>query len=172
MGDAPRTDISAFGDFYPLDLSEVLEAPDQAGEDGHTPLAARVHELETKEILRACAPAATVRLRAGEFLFREGEEARYLYVVKRGRLRIVSGGTVYETVKAGGIVGEMAIIEQIEQEVPRSASVIAGTDAELAAIDVDQFQSLIINTPSFALTVMRLVTRRLRVMNQRFRAGR
>lgn len=124
-----------------------------------------LHELERDDILSACGTAETVTLKPGDFLFREGDEARHLYVVKSGTLRIMSGSTVYETVKAGGIIGEMAIIET---EMPRSANVIAGTHAELAAIDVETFLSLVSNTPSFALTVMRVITRRLRVMNQRF----
>ena len=126
------------------------------------------HELERDEILTACGAAETIALKPGEFLFREGDEARYLYVVKSGTLRVMSGSTVYETVRPGGIVGEMAIIEA---QMPRSATVIAGTHAELAAIDVHKFLALIANTPSFALTVMRVITRRLRVMNQRYRAG-
>lgn len=125
----------------------------------------QLHELEREEILRACGPAETVALKPGEFLFREGDEARFLYVVKSGTLRVMSGSTVYETVKAGGIVGEMAVIEA---EMPRSATVIAGTHAELAAIDIQKFLALVSNTPSFALTVMRVITRRLRVMNQRY----
>lgn len=127
-----------------------------------------LHELERDEILNACGPGGMVRLKPGEFLFREGDEARCLYVVKSGTLRVMSGTTVYETLRPGAIVGEMAIIEA---EMARSATVIAGTHAELAAIDLDKFLSLLANTPSFALTVMRVITRRLRVMNQRSRAS-
>jgi len=127
-----------------------------------------LHELERDEILNACGAAETVTLKPGEFLFREGDEARFLYVVKSGTLRVMSGSTVYETLRAGSIVGEMAIIEA---EMPRSANVIAGTYAELAAIDLDKFLALVSNAPSFALTVMRVITRRLRVMNQRYRSG-
>jgi CRP/FNR family cyclic AMP-dependent transcriptional regulator len=127
-----------------------------------------LHELERDEILSACGLAEMVRLKPGEFLFREEDEARCLYIVKRGTLRVMSGSTVFETLRAGAIVGEMAIIEA---EMPRSATVIAGTHAELAAIDLDKFLKLVSNTPSFALTVMRVIARRLRVMNQRVRAG-
>jgi CRP/FNR family transcriptional regulator, cyclic AMP receptor protein len=109
---------------------------------------------------------ANTSLRSGEFLFREGDMADALYVVERGVLRIISGSVVYETVKAGGIVGEMAIVDEDE---PRSASVIAGTHAELIKIDADRFRSLITEAPQFALMVMRVMARRLRLMNQRYR---
>jgi CRP/FNR family cyclic AMP-dependent transcriptional regulator len=109
---------------------------------------------------------ATVALRAGEFLFREGDEADALYIVSRGTLRIMSGSIVYETVLAGAIVGEMAIVDQGE---PRSASVIAGTFASLIKVDANDFQALVQTAPDFALMVMRVMARRLRLMNQRYR---
>jgi CRP/FNR family cyclic AMP-dependent transcriptional regulator len=111
-------------------------------------------------------PAETVSLDPGEFLFREGEAAHELYIVRKGVLRIVSGSTVYETVRAGGIVGEMGIVEQGAR---RSASVIAGTRAELVKIDTAKFLALVANTPDFSLEVMRVMARRLRVMNRRYR---
>jgi CRP/FNR family cyclic AMP-dependent transcriptional regulator len=106
-----------------------------------------VKELALSEIMEICDPAESVVLHAGEFLFQEGEEAHALYVVKKGVLRVVSGSTVYETVRAGGIVGEMAIID----ERTRSASVIAGTYSELLEVDAPKFLSLVATTPSFAL---------------------
>src|ERR1700690_3821944 len=109
---------------------------------------------------------AKISLRCGEFLFREGDDADALYIVERGVLRIISGSAVYETVQAGSIVGEMAIIDE---GMPRSASVIAGTYAELVKIDADEFTALIADAPEFALMVMRVMARRLRLMNQRYR---
>jgi CRP-like cAMP-binding protein len=110
--------------------------------------------------------AETVSLLPGEFLFREGDDAHALYVIKSGVVRVVSGSTVYETVRAGGIVGEMAIVDP---GTSRSASVIAGTHAELIEIDLVTFLDMVSRTPDFALMVMRVMARRLRIMNQRYR---
>src|SRR3954449_5351559 len=86
----------------------------------------RIRPLATKLMVKAAAstrmdmvkePARTdgtgldssnevVSLDAGEFLFREGDAADALYIVRKGTLRVVSGSTVYETLKPGGIVGE------------------------------------------------------------------
>ena len=123
-----------------------------------------VQELDVSEIVEVCSPAESLELQAGEFLFQEGDDAHALYVVKKGVLRVVSGSTLYETVRTGGIVGEMAIID----ERTRSASVIAGTHCELLEIDVPEFLSLITTNPRFALTVMRVMARRLRIMDQRY----
>jgi len=109
---------------------------------------------------------AKTSLRPGDFLFHEGDDADALYIVARGMLRIMSGSAVYETVQAGCIVGEMAIVDQ---GTPRSASVIAGTYAELIRVDPAQFTELVAAAPEFALMVMRVMARRLRLMNQRYR---
>jgi CRP/FNR family transcriptional regulator, cyclic AMP receptor protein len=107
-----------------------------------------------------------ISLRSGEFLFREGDEADALYIVSRGTLRIMSGGTVYEVIKAGDIVGEMAMVDHGSL---RSATVIAGTYAELVRVDAPDFLTLIGADPDFALMVMRVMARRLRLMNLRYR---
>jgi CRP/FNR family cyclic AMP-dependent transcriptional regulator len=109
---------------------------------------------------------ATVSLRPGEFLFREGDTADALYIVSRGTLRIMSGIAVYEVVEAGGLVGEMAIVEE---DKPRSASVISSTYAELFKVDRPTFRAMVSDTPDFALMAMRVIARRLRIMNQRYR---
>lgn len=94
---------------------------------------------------------------------------RKLYIVRKGLLWIVSGGTVYETVRTGDIVGEMGIVEPGAR---RSASVIADTHAELVKIDRPKFLALVANTPDFSLEVMQVIARRLRIMNVRYRHER
>ena len=108
----------------------------------------------------------TISLRPGEFLFREGDAADALYIVSRGTLRVMSGIAVYEVVEAGGIVGEMAIVEE---DKPRGASVISNTYAELIKVDRPTFREMVKATPDFALMMMRVMARRLRIMNQRYR---
>jgi CRP/FNR family transcriptional regulator, cyclic AMP receptor protein len=127
-----------------------------------------IQDIADDEILAACGDAKTVTLKPGEILFREGDDAHAMYVVKQGTLRILSGSTILETVREGGLVGEMAIIEV---DMQRSATAIAGTYCELAEIDVPRFMSLVANTPAFSITVLRVISRRLRVMNRRYRIG-
>jgi CRP-like cAMP-binding protein len=57
----------------------------------------------------------------------------------------------------------------IEADMPRSATVIAGTYCELLEIDVPRFLALVANKPAFSITVLRVIARRLRVMNRRYR---
>jgi CRP-like cAMP-binding protein len=125
-----------------------------------------IKDIAVEEILAACGDARTLTLKPGEILFREGDDAHSMYVVKQGTLRILSGSTILETVRDGGLVGEMAIIEE---HMPRSATVIAGTYCEMVEIDVPRFLALVADTPAFSITVLRVISRRLRVMNRRYR---
>jgi CRP/FNR family transcriptional regulator, cyclic AMP receptor protein len=119
-------------------------------------------------ICKLCAPGDIIGLAAGAVLFREGDDADAMYVVKTGRLRILSGNAILEDVGPGGILGEMGIIER---DMPRSATAIACTRSELFRIDSPAFLSLIATTPDFAVTVMQVMARRLRVMNRRYRTS-
>jgi CRP-like cAMP-binding protein len=90
-----------------------------------------------------------------------------MYIVRNGTLRIRSGSIVYEDAIAGGIVGEMGLVE--DSGMPRTAMVYALTVSELVKIDQPQFFSFIAETPSFAKTVMRVLSRRLRRMDKLYR---
>jgi CRP/FNR family cyclic AMP-dependent transcriptional regulator len=106
-------------------------------------------------------------LESGEVLFAEGDPPTCMYVVKNGTLRIRSGSVIYEDVGPGGIVGEMGLVEANHT---RSATVYALTDCELVAIDKARFFSLVTQAPNFAITVMQVLSRRLRAMDRRYRA--
>ena len=125
-----------------------------------------IKDIAVEEILAACGDAKSVALKPGDVLFREGDDAHTMYIVRHGTLRILSGSTILETVRDGGIIGEMAIIEE---HMPRSATVIAGTHCEMVEINVPRFLSLVGSMPAFSITVLRVISRRLRVMNRRYR---
>lgn len=99
---------------------------------------------------------------AGEKIFLEDEPGRAMYIVRSGRVDIITYGTVLENVGANGIFGEMALID----DGPRSAAAIASVDTEVAALDKAQFLELVRQHPQFALTVMKLLAVRLRRMNK------
>jgi CRP-like cAMP-binding protein len=108
---------------------------------------------------------ASVRLEPGEVLFTNGDPSNDMYVVLEGTLTIRNGPVVYEDVGPGGIIGEMGLVEA---HVPRSAMVYAKTRAALVTIDERRFLSLVAANPDFALAVMRVLSRRLRRMDERY----
>jgi CRP/FNR family transcriptional regulator, cyclic AMP receptor protein len=110
-----------------------------------------------------------IALQPGEILFKEGDPGTSMYVVRDGVLRIRSGSVVYEDVVRGGVVGEMGLVEKL---MPRSATVYALTSSELVEIDEERFFILVERQPHLAITVMRVLSRRLRHMDGRYRVAR
>jgi CRP/FNR family transcriptional regulator, cyclic AMP receptor protein len=106
--------------------------------------------------------AVSKSFEAGEKVFLEDETGRDMFLVRSGRVDILTYGTVLENVRAGGVFGEMALID----DGPRSAAAIATETSEVVVINKDTFLALIREQPEFALHVMRLLTARLRKMNQ------
>lgn len=95
---------------------------------------------------------------AGQVIFKEGEAGDVMYSVLTGEVEIVIAGKVVEVVEAGGILGEMALIDNS----PRSATAMAKTDCSLAVINQKRFTTLIQQTPFFAIQVMSVLADRLR----------
>jgi CRP/FNR family cyclic AMP-dependent transcriptional regulator len=107
---------------------------------------------------------ATRSAKAGDVIFREGDEADQLFVIKSGQVAIQLGNRTLAELAANSIFGEMALID----DAPRSATAIAKTDVELVPVSEKQFLFLVGQTPFFALKVMRVLARRLRATNKTF----
>jgi CRP-like cAMP-binding protein len=103
-------------------------------------------------------------VKAGGTIFRQGEDAQELFVIKSGEVRIQLGNRTITELHADDIFGEMALIDNE----PRSASAIAITDVELVPVTEKQFLFLVSQTPYFALKVMRVLAQRLRATNKTF----
>ena len=88
----------------------------------------------------------TRRVRAGGVIFREGEQADELFVIKSGYVRIQIGNRDVAELTTDSIFGEMALIDSE----PRSATAVAITDVELVPISEKQFLFLVSQTPYFA----------------------
>jgi CRP/FNR family transcriptional regulator, cyclic AMP receptor protein len=102
--------------------------------------------------------------KAGSTVFREGDEAHELFVIKSGKVRIQIGNRTLTELGPDTIFGEMALIDSE----PRSATAIAVTDVELVPVGEKQFLFLVSQTPYVALKVMRVLVQRLRATNKTF----
>jgi len=94
----------------------------------------------------------------GAVIFHRGDSGDCAYIVKAGRIEIREKCRAVDTIHAGEIFGEMALIDKK----PRTSSAIATGDVELICIDRSIFDALIRDDTDFALTIMRLIVRRLR----------
>src|SRR5258707_12426326 len=98
------------------------------------------------------------RVKAGEALFREGDDASCMYVLLSGQLRIGDGNKIYEELGPGGLVGEMALIDHAT----RAATVTAGAGCTLGPLGEKRFLFLTQRAPALALNVIGILSPRAR----------
>jgi len=98
---------------------------------------------------------------AGHVLFQEGEPGAVMFAIADGLVELTHGGAVIEKIGAGGIIGEMALVD----EAPRSATATAATETRVVKVDRDHFMYLVQEHPTFALQVMSVMAERLRKAN-------
>lgn len=102
-----------------------------------------------------------VILPAGTVIFQAGDHGDKMYAVLAGAVDILVNGKVVDTIEAGGIFGEMALIEKL----PRSATATVRTEAKLVEVDRNRFLFMVQQTPFFSLQLLSIVTDRLRRAN-------
>jgi CRP/FNR family cyclic AMP-dependent transcriptional regulator len=106
---------------------------------------------------------AAITVAAGHVIFREGAPTDLMYAVISGQVEIVIRGQVVETVEAGGVFGELALIE----DKPRNATATVTAEARLVAIDRKRFLFLVQQNPYFSIQLMTIMAARLRKMDER-----
>ncbi len=95
---------------------------------------------------------------AGETIFQVGDPDNVVYGVVEGEVDLRFNGLHLETVTQGGVFGEKSLID----DYPHTTTAIAKTDCTLVKLDEAKFLFLVHETPTFALFVMRTMTRRTR----------
>lgn len=96
--------------------------------------------------------------RDGEEIFEEGQAGNLMYVIIHGDVVIMKQGAVIDRLAEGDIFGEMSLVDTQ----PRSAAAIAKGDTLLLPVDRDRFAQLVQEEPDFALSVMAIISTRLR----------
>jgi NTE family protein len=97
-----------------------------------------------------------VRVRAGEWIMREGEVAGSSFIVRSGRVEVIDERppeTLVRVLRRGDVLGELALL----REGTRSASARARRDTELLELSRAGFEALILDAPSFALGLTRVM---------------
>jgi CRP-like cAMP-binding protein len=102
------------------------------------------------------------RFKDGTIVFREGDPGEGMYVITRGKVKIVKivdgKPQILSTLGEGQFFGEMAIINRE----PRSASAIVSGDSEILEIPAAGFQLLISKSPEIAYQIVQTFSERLR----------
>jgi CRP-like cAMP-binding protein len=116
--------------------------------------------LEPAQVIELFAKSPDIKtLPAGTVIFEAGEMGEVMYGVMEGEVTLQVQGQVVETIRAGDVFGEGALVQ-----IPplRASTAVAKTDCRLAAVDASHFKFLVQETPLFALEVIRSLSTRLR----------
>ena len=105
---------------------------------------------------------------AGEVIFEEGGTADCVLLVRAGRVRVTAAAGDGEEVVlaergAGEILGELSGIDGQ----PRSASVTATEDVSGIVVPLRAFRGFLMDHPRIAISLLELVSRRLRESDAR-----
>jgi len=123
-------------------------------------------DLSTGELIKINILTENVSFREGEEIMQEGGPCDAIYIVKSGSVRIMKSGTHLETVEAGEPLGEIAFIDKG----PRSATIVAATDAALIRLASDKFEQVLAHDKELANKIYRSIImtlcRRLRDATQ------
>jgi Cyclic nucleotide-binding domain/Major Facilitator Superfamily len=114
------------------------------------PLGAPVLEPLAREL-------TPVGVSAGNAIIREGDPGDLFYVVASGALEVWSGGERLRVLGRGDGFGELALL----LDVPRTADVVATTDAHLYTLGKGAFVTSVTGHPSSAAEAARLIRERV-----------
>jgi hypothetical protein len=118
------------------------------------PIFAPLPAPELEGLARALRP---VTVAAGTAVISEGDQGDCFYAIASGELRVSKGGREVSLLGRGDGFGEIALIE----DVPRTATVTAVTDAELYSLEKAPFVLALTGHTPAATAAGELVTQRL-----------
>ena len=104
-----------------------------------------------------------IEVKAGEYIFHEGESGDIFHIVKEGEVQIHKGDLILETVHPREYFGEIAIFDRE----PRTASALAKEHTTLLSIYRSDFQRLLFAKPEIALAMFKTISHRLREVTKK-----
>lgn len=100
-----------------------------------------------------------------ESVFEVGEEADAMYVVLDGEAQVDVGGRFHRLTR-GAVFGEMALVAPDR----RMATVRAVEPLHVLKVSVDNLRSLLLDRPRIGVSLLQILARRLREVEQRIDA--
>ncbi|WP_416672343.1 Crp/Fnr family transcriptional regulator [Egbenema bharatensis] len=120
-------------------------------------------ELRDDFLVRLASIMEELSFPSKHTIFTQGEEGQSLYILVSGRVRVHIGNQELAQLEQGTCFGEMAVFDAE----PRSASVTTLEACECLMLTQQQLYEAIEETPGIAVNIIRLMSRRIRELNQK-----
>jgi CRP/FNR family transcriptional regulator, cyclic AMP receptor protein len=129
-----------------------------------------LRELNREEKSALAEKIDLLRYSAGQPVFNYGDPGHALYIVRSGEVEIFVKNDqgekiVLETSQSGDLFGEVALLDGL----PRTAWVVALSDAELLRLDREHFEAYVRECTPAALNLLSVAARRLRKSDEMIR---
>jgi CRP-like cAMP-binding protein len=119
-------------------------------------------ELRDDFLMRLAPVMDEVHFDAGYTIITEGQEGRAMYIIVSGQVSVHLSGQQVAQFHAGDCFGEMSVFDAE----PRSASVTTLEPCDCLVLTQQQLYDAIDETPGIAVNIIRLLSRRIRELNQ------
>jgi len=124
-----------------------------------------VSETEAQRVARLCAERM---YRKGATIFSKGDPSNALFIIKTGRVRILSLSdkgteTIVHILKEGAIFGELLLSEE-----KRAFTAVAGTDALVTVLSKGSLMEILGAIPTVSKNFIRLLSKRLTKVEMEF----
>lgn len=116
-------------------------------------------------------PGKIISLKSGEYLFHEGEHAKYFYFVRSGKIFIMKyaeSGRVLSLRLAtkGSIIGELPLYEETPTYI---FNAVAQVDSEVYAIEFQTLLNYLEKKPALAVNLLKIIGQHMRKQHSKFR---
>lgn len=123
-------------------------------------------ELRDDFLVRLASVMDELSFPANHTIFTQGQEGRSLYIVVSGSVRVHLSDRELAQLKQGACFGEMSLFDAE----PRSASVTTLEPCACLMLTQLQLYDAIDETPGIAINIIRLLSRRIRELNNKLNA--
>jgi CRP-like cAMP-binding protein len=113
--------------------------------------------LTNSQLAEVSRLAERVDYPASHILFNQGDPPDYLYLVRKGKVRVVAGGQELSRLGPGECIGEMAVLAGIE----RTAAIEMLEPTQLLRFDGDDFLALLDTYPEIQRALIKALVNRL-----------
>lgn len=113
--------------------------------------------LTNSQLAEVARLAEKVDYAPGHVLFNQGDPPDYLYLVRKGKTRVIAGGQELSRLGPGECIGEMGVLAGIE----RTASIEMIEPCQLLRFDGDDFLALLDTYPEIQRALIKALVNRL-----------